>query len=105
MFNKSLREAVEEQRRVVDKDNDLKQESELAIKLSQEDKENYIGWLNDPITKKVLVSLEEEIMRNNIKLLNHCLGTGLDRPVDDSRVMYFSLKNKVIEELLKVLRK
>lgn len=104
MFSKSLREALEKNRQNPDIDS-LAEESKLDIKLSQEAKENYQGWLNDPITKQVLVTLEEEIMRNNVKLLNHCLGTGLDRPVDDKRVMYFSLKNKVVEELLKFLRK
>lgn len=105
MFNKSLREAVENHRSSSENTEESKQMSELDIKLSQEDKENYEGWLNDPITKKVLTTLEEEITRNNTKLLSHCLGTGLDRPVDDRRVLYFSLKNKVIGELLRVLRK
>lgn len=108
MFNTSLREAVEKQRQATDKefiDKDIKEGSELDIKLSQEEKENYAGWLNDPITRQVLANLEEEVTRNNVKLLSHCLGTGLDRPVDDRRVLYFSLKNKVIEELLRFLRK
>lgn len=96
MFN--LREATENTE-------ESKQVSELDIKLSQEEKENYKGWLNDPITKKVLVTLEEEVTRNNTKLLNHCLGTGLDRPVDDRKVLYFSLKNRVIGEFLRFLRK
>lgn len=79
--------------------------TKLEKVLSQEDKENYAGWLNDPITKKVLCSLEEELDRNNAKLLTHCLGTGIDRPVDDRKVLYHSLKNRIIEELLRSLRK
>lgn len=107
MLNQSLREAVERNRKesLHNPMQEVEEESLLQKKLSQEHKENYEGWLNDPITKQVLSSLEEEVMHNNMKLLKHCLGTGLDRPVEDRKVLYYSLKNKVIEELLKLLKK
>lgn len=107
MFTQSLKEAVERNHKesLNTPMQEGEEESLLQKKLSQEHKENYEGWLNDPITKQVLLGLEEEVMRNNVKLLKHCLGTGLDRPVEDRKVLYHSLKNKVIEELLRVLRK
>lgn len=101
MFNKSLREAVEQHR----KEDKEEVPSELQKKLLQEDKDNYEGWLNDPTTKKIVAYFEKEMVTNNIKLLNHCLGTGLERGVDDRRVLYCSLKNKLIRDMLRVLTK
>lgn len=104
MFNKSLREAVEKNQNheeLSDKRNTEK--TELQEKLFQESKDNYATWLHDPITQQVLLKFKQEITKNNVKLLQHCLGTGIDRPVEDRRVLYYSLKNKVIEELLRIL--
>lgn len=112
MFNNSLKEAVEKYRKCAFKDIVAEDEhiaaaleSELQKKLSQEEKENYEGWKNDPITQKVFSNLKEEVERNNLKLLQHCLGTGLDRPVEERKVLYYSLKNRVIGELLKFLKR
>ena len=107
MFTQSLKEAIERHR----KEDTLKpfseQEplSELDKKLIQEDKENYEAWLKDPTTQKIFQFFEKQMEDNNIKLLNHCLGTGIERPVEDRKVLYYSLKNRVIGEMLRVLKR
>ncbi len=101
MFNKSLKELTSKG----ESQEERAEQLQLQKLLDQEYKENYEGWLSDPITKKVLVSLEEEVERNKTRLLQHCLGTGLDRPVEERRVLYYSLKNKIIGELLRALKK
>lgn len=99
MFNKSLKQAVEQHR----KEDKEEMPSKLQEKLLQEEKDSYEGWLNDPITKKLVSQYESEMTANNIKLLNHCLGSGLDRGIEDRKVLYYSLKNRVIREMLRGL--
>ncbi len=103
MLNKSLRDLVKDHKQIEELEGEQKELSELDKKLQEEAKENYEGWLNDPITQKVAASLQEEIIQNNTRLLTHCLGTGIDRPVEDRKVLYYSLKNKICKELLRNL--
>jgi len=105
MFNQSLREAIERHRKEEAEKPEQKVLSELEQKLIQEDKENYEGWLKDPTTLKIFQFFEKQMEDNNIKLLNHCLGTGIERPVEDRKVLYYSLKNKLIKEMLRVLKR
>lgn len=104
MFNESLLEAVKQYRDKERKNPQDQKVSELQKKLSQEQKENYEGWLNDPITNEILKSFENELLHNNMKLLKCALQSGRDEPVKERDILYFSLRNKVINEMLKVLQ-
>ena len=77
-----------------------KEPTPLEKKLAENHKEEYEGWLNNPITKEIRQSFLCDIEEIKIRMQKVCLSS-LDKEVDGKKIQTYALQIKALERVLK----
>lgn len=84
--------------------NDKEEElTDLEKKLAESHKEEYEGWLNNPITQEIRESLLSDIEEIKKRMEKVCLSS-LDKEVDSKKIQTYALQIRALERVLKCFK-